>query len=114
MCDGMGWFSKNDFKRALLLYDRIMYLVPSRTVEFRDLNGEQNYIEISKELEQIGFSFHYFEPDQAIADVIIQSSKLDVKRATFASVIARIPEVERTYTWRITNADGDLGAHRFH
>jgi len=109
MCDGMGWFSKNDFKRMLLLYDKIMYLVPSRTVEFRDVNGLPNYILISKRLQEVGFRFQYYEPDNAMAEAIIHSAAIDAKRATFASIIARIPEAERIYTWRITNADADLG-----
>lgn len=109
MCDGMGWFSKNDFKRMLLLYDRIMYLVPSRTVEFRDVDGRPNYILISKQLQEVGFQFQHYEPDDAMAEAIVQSAKIDAKRTTFASVIAGIPEAERIYTWRITNADADLG-----
>jgi len=109
MCDGMGWFSKNDFKRALLLYDRIMYLVPSRTVEFRDVDGRRNYILISRQLQEVGFRFQHYEPDDTIAEAIIRSSKIDADRTGFASVVASIPESERKYTWRITNADADLG-----
>jgi len=109
MCDGMGWFSTNDFKRMLLFYDRIMYLVPSRTVEFQDVNGRPNYIVISKQLQEIGFQFQHYEPDVAMAEALIQSARIDAKRTTFASIIARIPGSERTYTWRITNADADLG-----
>jgi hypothetical protein len=109
MCDGMGWFSRNDFKRMLLLYDRIMYLVPSKTVEFRDVNGRPNYILIPKHLREIGFRFQHYEPDDAMADALIHSAKTDASRATFASVIATIPPAERLYTWRITNADADLG-----
>ena len=109
MCDGMGWFSKNDFKRMLLFYDRIMYLVPSRTVEFQDVNGRSNYIEISRELEEIGFQFQYYEPDGPMAAAMLHSAQTDAKRTTFSAIIAGIPEAERIYTWRITNADADLG-----
>jgi hypothetical protein len=109
MCDGMGWFSKNDFKRMLLFYDRITYLVPSRTVEFRDVDGHPNYILISKQLQEVGFQFQHYEPDDAMAEAMIQSAKIDAQRPAFASIIAGIPEAERTYTWRITNADADLG-----
>lgn len=109
MCDGMGWFSTNDFKRMLLFYDRIMYLVPSRTVEFQDVNGRPNYIVISKQLQEIGFQFRHYEPDVGMAEALIQSARIDANRTTFASIIARIPGSERTYTWRITNADADLG-----
>ncbi len=105
MCDGMGWFSKNDFKRMLLFYDRIMYLVPSRTVEFRDVDGRPNYILISKQLQEVGFQFQHYEPNDAMAEAMIQSAKIDAQRPAFASIIAGIPEAERTYTWRITNAD---------
>ena len=109
MCDGMGWFSKNDFKRMLLLYDRIAYLVPSRTVEFRDVNGRPNYIVISKQLQEVGFQFQHYRPDGPMAEAITHSAEIDAKRPAFASVIASIPEAERIYTWRITNADADLG-----
>jgi len=109
MCDGMGWFSKNDFKRMLLFFDRIMYLVPSTTVEFRDVDGRPNYILISKQLREVGFEFQYYEPDDGMAEAMIHSAKIDAKRTTFASIIAGIPEAERIYTWRITNADADLG-----
>jgi hypothetical protein len=109
MCDGMGWFSKNDFKRALLLYDRIMYLVPSRTVEFRDVDGRPKYILIPRKLQEVGVRFQYYEPNDTIAQGIVQSSKIDAERTGFRSIIARIPETDRIYTWRITNADADLG-----
>ena len=78
MCDGMGWFSKNDFKRMLLLYDRIMYLVPSRTVEFMDVNGRPNYILVSKQLQEVGFQFQHYEPDGPMAEAMIHSAKIDV------------------------------------
>lgn len=109
MCDGMGWFSNNDFKRMLLLFDRIMYLVPSRTVEFRDENGQPSYILISKELQEAGFRLQHYQPSSDMADAMIHSAKSDAARPTFASIIASIPEAERTYTWRIANADADLG-----
>jgi hypothetical protein len=105
MCDGMGWFSKNDFKRMLLLYDRIMYLVPSRTVEFRDVDGRSSYIPIPKKRQEMGFQFQHYEPDDATAEALIHSAEIDATRTTFASIIATIPQAERIYTWRITNAD---------
>jgi hypothetical protein len=109
MCDGMGWFSKNDFKRMLLLYDRITYLIPSRTVEFQDVNGRPNNIVFSKRRQEVGFHYQHYEPDDAMAEAIIHSAKIDAKRTAFASVIAGIPEAERIYTWRVANADADLG-----
>ncbi len=109
MCDGMGWFSKNDFKRMLLLYDQILYLVPSRTTEFSDVDGQPKYIMFSKDREEIGFQYQHYQPDPVMADLLIQAAKLDAERTTFASIIASIPEDDRRYTWRVTNADADLG-----
>jgi hypothetical protein len=70
MCDGMGWFSKNDFKRMLLFYDQILYLVPSRTAEFRDIDGQPKYIMFSKQRQEIGFQYQHYRPDDVMADVL--------------------------------------------
>jgi hypothetical protein len=109
MCDGMGWLSRNDFKRALLLYDRIVYLVPSNTVEFRDIDGRPNYILIPRDFQIVGFDLDHFEPNPVVSDALIQGAKVDASRPGFAAVVASIPQFDRTYTWRITNADADLG-----
>lgn len=109
MCDGMGWFSKIDFKRMLLLYDRILYLVPSRTVQFRDLDGSSKYIVISPELQELGFQFQHYAPDGGMAEIMFRASVSDAGRSSFAAAVAGIPEQERLYTWRVANADADLG-----
>jgi hypothetical protein len=73
------------------------------------MNGRPNFILIPKQLKEMGFEFQHYEPDDAMAEALIHSAKTDARRTTFASVIATIPQAERTYTWRITNADADLG-----
>jgi hypothetical protein len=108
MCDGLGWFSETDFKRALLLYDRIMYLVPSRTVEFRDADGRSNFILIPN-LQETGFQLQHYEPEEVIREGLARSAQLDAERSTFAAVVSEIPAEDRLYTWRIANADADLG-----
>ena len=112
MCDGMGWFSDLDYKRMLLLYDKIFYLVPTKTVEFTDLDGDLNYIEISREIETLGFEFHNYAPDNKTAGLLLQTAQSDAVRDSFISVVNEIPAHERAYTWRITNADADLGRGR--
>jgi hypothetical protein len=109
MCDGMGWFSNNDFKRMLLFYDQILYLVPSRTAEFEDVDGQPKYIMFSKRRQEIGFHYQRYEPDDVMADLLLHAARLDAERRAFASIIAGIPEEDRIYTWRVTNADADLG-----
>ncbi len=74
MCDGLGWFSETDFKRMLLLYDRIMYLVPSRTVEFRDADGRSNVMLIPS-LPETGFQFQHYAPEEGIAEAFVHSAQ---------------------------------------
>jgi hypothetical protein len=109
MCDGMGWFSRNDFKRMLLFYDQILYLVPSGTAEFRDIDDQPKYMMFSNFRQELGFQHHHYQPDDEMADVLIHSARLDAERTTFASIVAGIPKEDRMYTWRVTNADADLG-----
>jgi hypothetical protein len=104
----MGWFSKNDFKRMLLLYDCILYLLPSETVEFEDLDGRRQYMWMQR-MPQEGFLYQHYLPDTASAQVIRESAAQDAARPSFAAAVNAIPQPERAYTWRVTNADADLG-----
>lgn len=109
MCDGMGWFSPTDYKRMLLLYDRIYYLVPSETASFRDIDGATRFMVIPKAINRVGFEFSSYKPDPSISELMLQSANADAARPSFQSLIAQIPESERLYTWRIATADADLG-----
>ncbi len=109
MCDGMGWFSANDYKRMLLLYDKIFYLIPSRTTEFEDIDGRPQFLVFPKNMRQLGFEYRHYEPDELMRGLIMQAAEADAGRASFASTVASIPASERLYTWRITNTDADLG-----
>ena len=109
MCDGMGWFSANDYKRMLLLYDKIFYLIPSRTTEFEDIDGRPQFLVFPKNMRQLGFEYRHYEPDELMRGLIMQAAEADAGRASFASTVASILASERLYTWRITNTDADLG-----
>src|SRR6266851_5245209 len=87
MCDGIGWFSENDYKRMLLVYDRLFYLVPSRTVPFRDLNGSTNYLEIPAQLAEVGFQFHHYVPDDVTRDLVHKAAQADAQRDSFVSLV---------------------------
>jgi hypothetical protein len=111
MCDGMGWFSKNDYKRMLLLYDEIHYLLPQTLVEFRDVTGRQQYMGFPLALQNDPtFKIHHYEPDQNTLDMILLAARQDVGNTNFDVTVKSIPEFERIYAWRVINADGHLGA----
>lgn len=110
MCDGMGWFSEIDYKRMLLLYDEIFYLIPKTLVEFKDISGQrQSMLFPVVYRENPSFKVYYYEPDQTIYDVMFISVKNDISNDKFKEAVKAIPQRERLYTWRVTNADGDLG-----
>jgi hypothetical protein len=111
MCDGMGWFSKIDYKRMLLTYDQIYYLLPQNIVEFKDVTGEKQFLHfpiIFK--DDPSYKIHYFTPDDKLRKLILASAQIDQTNSEFMQVIDAIPKHERIYTWRVVNTDGDLGA----
>src|SRR5690349_13020276 len=44
ICDGLGWFTSLDFKRALLVFEGIHYLLPEDTLAFRDIDGAERWL----------------------------------------------------------------------
>jgi hypothetical protein len=111
MCDGMGWFTSTDFKRALLLFDRIAYLIPEKTVEFEDSDGTRRWMMFPPHLRKIpSISVEHYVPDHATRSLIAAAADADVRDTRFRGHVETIVNDERRYTWQVVNADGDLGA----
>lgn len=110
MCDGMGWFTSIDYKRMLLVYDEIYYLLPKTPVEFNDVDGQRRfmYFPLASGGSSL-FKVYHHEPDEAFRSLISTAAVQDAKSAGFASIVETIPQYDRLYTWRVVNADGDLG-----
>jgi hypothetical protein len=110
MCDGMGWFSSLDYKRMLLVYDRVHYLLPSKTVEFEDIGGVRQSIYFPIQFQQSNlFEICHEVPETPMRDLIFVAAKLDAESEQFRAGVDSIPAEDRVYTWRIANADADLG-----
>ena len=110
MCDGMGWFSSLDYKRMLLVYDRVYYLLPSRTVEFEDIGGARQSIYFPGEVQRSDlYEVCHDVPEQPIRELIFAAAKLDYQSERFRATVETIPADDRLYTWRVTNSDPDLG-----
>lgn len=111
MCDGLGWFTETDYKRALLVYDEILYLLPSDTVEFRDVTGQPAHLLHTVRLAPTDlFKVRSLPMDRDTLDLLRAAAKADASDARFAASVQEIPPSERLYTWRVVNADADLGA----
>jgi hypothetical protein len=110
MCDGMGWFSQLDYKRMLLVYDRIYYLLPSKTVEFEDIGGARQSLYFPIQFRQNAFfEICHDVPDTNVRELIFAAASLDIQSEGFRAGLDSIPADERLYTWRVANADADLG-----
>jgi len=111
MCDGMGWFSSLDYKRMLLVYDRIYYLLPGATVEFEDIGGARRNLHFPIQFQKSAlFEICHDVPEAQARDLIFAAARLDAASERFCTAVDSIPAEERLYTWRVTNADADLGA----
>jgi hypothetical protein len=110
MCDGMGWFSQLDYKRMLLLFDRVHYLLPRELVEFRDADGRTRFMIMgtAKWGDDL-FQTTHAELDAETLSALQQGTLADLGDETFVSAVAGIPPADRLYTWRVANADGDIG-----
>ena len=113
MCDGMGWFQPTDIKRALLLFDQVEYLLPSDTVEFEDETGRRRMMLFPGNLNERSLvPVRHYKPTEAARRQIADASRADADDPGFVDSFNRIPMAERTYTWRVVNADADLGDGR--
>ena len=110
MCDGLGWFEDTDYKRLLLSYDQVYYLLPDETVPFHDLTGVQQTMFFPLRLRGASeFKFYPFKPGATLREMLLVASKSDTTEPELLKVIGSIPSTERLYTWRVVNSDGDLG-----
>ena len=106
MCDGLGWFTPLDFKRALLVFERIEYLLPSDTVAFRDVDGEERWLMFPQWLHRSkAFSIRQDSVDPELAESIVKSAVADAADATFRAAVESIPPSDRLYTWRVASSD---------
>jgi hypothetical protein len=109
MCDGMGWFSPLDYKRMLLVYDRIYYLLPSKTVEFEDVGGGRQNLYFPIQFQHSAlFEICHDVPEPPVRDLIFAAANLDAESEQFRAEVDSIPAEDRLYTWRVTKADADL------
>lgn len=109
MCDGMGWFDDLDYKRMLLSFDEILYLLPKNVAKYRDAGGATRSMVFPLWLQDSPvLRVHHFLPDRAQRELISASAEADSRHRTFRHVVGTIPPRDRMYTWQIANADGDL------
>jgi len=110
MCDGMGWFSATDYKRALLLYDRIHYLLPRDTVPFRDLDGRSRQLVFPPGLRDSPLCrVTHFELDGRLLRLVTDAAAGDAADAEFLQAVSLIPEADQAYAWRLVNASPEFG-----
>ncbi len=110
MCDGMGWFEDVDYKRMLLTFDEVYYLLPKHLVAFRDSFGKKHTMYFPPERTgEFAFKMCHFVPDAKTRELIFSAAEFDLSIESFNSVIDTIPGLDRRYTWRVVNSDGDLG-----
>ncbi len=113
MCDGLGWFDDLDYKRMLLAFDEILYLLPRHIAGYRDERGELRAVVFPKWLsESAAVTVHHFVPDDNQRELIHAAAAADLGSEGFQASVNAIPERERTYTWKIACADGDLTEDR--
>lgn len=111
MCDGMGWFSDVDYKRMLLTYDEIHYLLPENPVPFNDVGGKREFLYFPMVFRKSpSFKVYHFVPDDKSRQLITAATEADLSNPNFTQVVGAIPKHEQLYTWRVVNADGDLGS----
>jgi hypothetical protein len=112
MCDGMGSFSDADYKRMLLAFDQIHYLLPGELVEFRDISGRSTTIMFPQKVldERSSFVPSSYRLDDMRRPAILEAAACDLGADPVRAALAAVPADELLYTWRIVNADGDFGA----
>jgi len=110
MCEGLGWFTPLDYKRLLLLFDRIQYLLPADSASFEDVTGRNNTMVFPPIYQKTPlFAVSNFTPNEQLRKLIFEAAEKDARNPEFAAVVEDIPVSEALYTWRVANSDGDLG-----
>jgi hypothetical protein len=114
MCDGMGSFSDADYKRMLLAFDRIYYLLPEGPVEFLDVTGRPLQVlfpaGVRGETEAFVPCGHAL--DDAHRRALLAATDADLTTDALRAAAAAVPRDELLYTWRLVNADGGFGNGR--
>ena len=108
MCDGMGWFDETDYKRMLLVYDEILYLLPGSLVPYPDVTGKQRRLVFPVAFDEHFCRTHNYVLDSSTRDCLLAAGTADIADEAVKGVLREIPGGERLYTWRVVNADGDL------
>lgn len=113
MCDGMGWFEPQDYKRMLLLFDRVYYLLPNNLAEFEDVDGRTVSMLFSGTRDrEAPYESYAFEPDANDRQLMLGAAHADANDDAFAQSVRAIPQADRLYTWRVVNADAEIGGGR--
>lgn len=118
MCDGMGWFRAVDFKRALLLYDQIEYLLPRYLTEFEDVDGEKRFVVFPDWVRNCpSFSIVHFDLNAETSSLLLSACKADQATPEFVEVVQSIPPRDQRYscaspTRMLVSAVGDLSVLR--
>jgi len=106
MCDGLGWFTSLDFKRALLVFEKIDYLLPEDTVAFRDVDGAERWLMFPQWLYRSkAFSVKHSSIDPEISRRLTESALADGNDPAFRAAVAGIPASDRLYAWRVASSD---------
>src|SRR4051812_20616989 len=101
MCDGMGSFSDADYKRMLLAFDQIYYLLPDQLVEFRDEDGRASHLILPQNVEDETQAFvpTTYALDDTRRSLLFRAAQFDLESDGLRSVAAEIPRDELQYTW---------------
>lgn len=110
MCDGMGWFNATAYKRTLLLYDKIYYLLPRDTVPFEDLDGRRRHLLFPPGLRdsRLCTVTHFDLPDD-LHRIVSDAATADSSDRAFLQAMAPIPVADQAYTWKVVNANPQFG-----
>jgi hypothetical protein len=107
----MGWFSNLDYKRMLLIYDKIYYLLPHNLVEYTGIGGKTEFLHFPIIFQNDpSYIIHYFPFSDNSRELMIAAAQADLENRKFCQSIEAIPERERIYTWEVVNVDGDIGS----
>lgn len=105
----MGVFSDLDYKRALLTYDKILYLLPKNVVRFPDVTGKrQTLLYPMRIYDSPEFVVHHFIPSKTLLPHLPTLGRGDLCAAPFRKAMDSFDAGGRLYAWRVINADGDL------
>jgi hypothetical protein len=106
MCDGLGWFTPLDFKRTLLVFEKIEYLLPKETVAFRDIDGIERWLIFPQWLyKSRAFSIEHSSVDVDLSARVAQCALADAQDVAFRAAVAEVPASDRLYAWRVASSD---------